>query len=286
MDMKSNKNKLTLTLMGAGGFAGRVILNNLVQTDHNLLICEISSKAIKDIENRGLTVTHMEEAVPQSDFIIMAVPDKLLGKISHDVVPRMKSGSTFMLLDPAASYAKEIALRDDCTFVVVHPCHPSLFSEYKTAEELSDKWGGVAAKQDIVIALIQGSEKNFQLAKKLARQMFAPVENAYRVTVEQMVLLEPAMVEVIAHPCIIVMKKAMEEVTSMGVPEEVVRSFMLGHINEAMWGIFNDADTISQAAFKAIDYGMDRLIKKEWRKVFDEDSIKEVLWIMLHSDEA
>ena len=47
---------------------------------------------------------------------------------------------------------------------------------------------------------------NFQIAEVIAKQMFAPVEKAYRVTVEQMVLLEPAMVEVIAHPCIILMK--------------------------------------------------------------------------------
>jgi hypothetical protein len=259
--MKSDQKKLTVTLMGAGGFAGWVILNNLVKTDHNLLICEISPKAIEKIKGKGLSIIAMEEAVPLSDFIIMAVPDRFLGKISHNVVPRMKSGSTFILLDPAAAYAKEIALRDDCTFVVVHPCHPSLFSECKTAEERSDKWGGAAAKQDLVIALIQGIEKNFQIAEDISMQMFAPVEKAHRVTVEQMVLLEPAMVEVIAHPCIIVMKEAMQEAIKRGVPEEAVRSFMLGHINEAMWGIFNDTDTISQAAIKAIDYGMERLEK-------------------------
>ncbi|UCB44931.1 MAG: NAD(P)-binding domain-containing protein [Spirochaetota bacterium] len=283
--MNRNQKKLTITLMGAGGFAGSVILNNLVKTDHNLLICEISPKAIEKIVQKRLSITAMEEAVPESDFIIMAVPDRLLGKISHDVVPRMKSDSTFILLDPAAAYAKEIALRDDCTFVVIHPCHPSLFSEYTTKEELSDKWGGVAARQDLVIGLIHGTEKNFKIAEQLSRQMFSPVDKAHRVTVEQMVILEPAMVEVVAHPAIFLMKEAMEEAINRGVPEAVVRSFMLGHINEAMWGIFNDDDTISQAAFKAIDYGTEKIIKKDWKKVFDEKSIKEVLGIMLHPDE-
>jgi ketol-acid reductoisomerase len=283
--MKRDEEKLTITIMGAGGFAGTRILNNLVKTDFNLLICEISPKGIEAIEERGLEVTAMEQAVPESDFIIMAVPDRLLGKISHDVVPRMKSGSTFILLDPAAAYAKEILLRNDCTFVVVHPCHPTLFGEYTTPEELYDKWGGVAANQDIVIALIQGTEENYQIAEEISKCMFAPVEKAYRITVEQMVLLEPAMVEVVAHPAIFLMKEAMEEAMKRGVPEEVVYSFMLGHINEAMWGIFTNNDTISQAAFKAIDYGTERIIKEDWRRVFDERSIKEVLQKMLHPNE-
>jgi len=283
--MKRDEEKLTITIMGAGGFAGTRILNNLVKTDFNLLICEISPKGIEAIEERGLEVTAMEQAVPESDFTIMAVPDRLLGKISHNVVPRMKSGSTFILLDPAAAYAKEILLRNDCTFVVVHPCHPTLFGEYTTPEELYDKWGGVAANQDIVIALIQGTEENYQIAEEISKCMFAPVEKAYRITVEQMVLLEPAMVEVVAHPAIFLMKEAMEEAMKRGVPEEVVYSFMLGHINEAMWGIFTNNDTISQAAFKAIDYGTERIIKEDWRRVFDERSIKEVLQKMLHPNE-
>jgi len=77
----------------------------------------------------------------------------------------------------------------------------------------------------------------------------------------------------------------MREAIKRGVPEEVVYSFMLGHINEAMWGIFTNNDTISQAAFKAIDYGTERIIKEDWRRVFDERSIKEVLQKMLHPNE-
>ena len=286
MHGKNDKERITVTIMGAGGYAGTRILNNLVKEEYDLLVCEVSSKCIETFMERGLSVTAMEKAVPQSDFVIMAVPDALLGMISREVVPQMKNGSTFILLDPAAAYAKEIALREDCTFIVTHPCHPPLFAEYTTPEERADRWGGVAAKQDIVIALIQGTEENYRDAEGLSRQMFAPVDKAFRITVEQMVLLEPAMVEVIAHPLIFLMKEAMDEAVKRGVPEEAVYSFMLGHVNEAMWGIFTGNDTISQAAFRAIEYGTEKIIKKDWRGVFNEESIREVLRRMLHQRES
>ena len=55
----------------------------------------------------------------------------------------MKKGATFILLDPAAAYAREVALRDDCTFVVTHPCHPAIFYEQDTPEARADMFGGV-----------------------------------------------------------------------------------------------------------------------------------------------
>jgi hypothetical protein len=281
-DKKNVREHITVTIMGAGGYAGTRILNNLVKEEYDLLVCEVSKKSIEELARKGLSVTVMEEAVPKSDFVIMAVPDALLGRISCEVVPQMKSDGTFILLDPAAAYAGGVALRDDCTFIVVHPCHPPLFAEHKTPEEYADRWGGVAAKQDIVTALIRGKKKNYRAAEELFRRMFAPVENVFRITVEQMVLLEPAMVEVIAHPLIFLMKEAMDETVRRGVPKEAVYSFMLGHVSEAMWGIFTGNDTISQAAFSAIEYGTEMIIKKDWRKVFDEEHVVEVLHKMLH----
>ena len=52
-----------------------------------------------------------EDAVPDGDFIIMVVPDAVLGKISPDVVPKNKENATFILIDPAAAYADEVLLR-------------------------------------------------------------------------------------------------------------------------------------------------------------------------------
>jgi hypothetical protein len=272
----------TVTIMGAGGKMGLRILNNLVKTAYNLLLCEVGERGIRLIEEKGLSVTAIEEAVGQSDFIIMAVPDAILGKISQDVVPLMKAGATFILLDPAAAYAEEIALRDDCTFVVTHPCHPGLFTEQETPEAKADMFGGVAAKQDIVIALLQGKDEQFQMAEQICRQMFAPVVKAHRITVEQMAILEPAMAEVVGASCATLLKEALDEAVRCGVPEEAASAFMFGHLKIMLAIVFKSTNPFSDACYRAIDYGIENIFKENWRDVFKKEAIQEVLDRMLH----
>lgn len=280
--MAIDERNTTVTIMGAGGKMGLRILNNLVKTAYNLLLCETGERGIKSIEEKGLSVTAMEKAIPQSDFIIMAVPDAVLGKISQDVVPRMKAGATFILLDPAAAYAEEIALRDDCTFVVTHPCHPGLFTEQETPAAKADMFGGVAAKQDIVIALLQGKEEHFRIAEQICRQMFAPVVKAHRITVEQMTILEPAMAEVVGASCATLLKKALDEAVRCSVPEEAASAFMFGHLKIMLAIVFKSTNPFSDACYRAIDYGTEKIFRENWRDVFKKEAIQEVLDRMLH----
>jgi hypothetical protein len=280
--MARNEKNTTITIMGAGGKMGLRILDNLVKTSYNLLLCEVSERGIASIEAKGLSVTPMDEAVGQGDFIIMAVPDAVLGGISQEVVPRMKSDATFILLDPAAAYAEEIALRDDCTFVATHPCHPGLFTEQETPEAKADMFGGVAAKQDIVIALLQGKEEHFRTAEHICRQMFAPVVKAHRITVEQMAILEPAMAEVVGASCATILKEALDEAVRCGVPEEAASAFMYGHLKIMLAIVFKSTNPFSDACYRAIDYGTERIFKENWKDVFKKEAIQEVLGRMLH----
>jgi len=280
--MAIDEKNTTVTIMGAGGKMGLRILNNMVKTAYTLSLCEVSERGIEEIEEKNLLVTPMEEAVPQSDYIIMAVPDAVLGKISQDVVPAMKADATFILLDPAAAYAEEIALRDDCTFVVTHPCHPSLYREQETPEAKADMFGGVAAKQDIVIALLQGKEHHFKVAEQICKQMFAPVVKAHRITVEQMAILEPAMAEVVGASCATVLKEALDEAVRCGVPQEAAEAFMFGHLKIMLAIVFKSTNPFSDACYRAIDYGTEKIFKENWRDVFKPEAVQEVLDLMLH----
>jgi len=280
----NNEEETVITIMGAGGKMGMRILNNMVKTRYMLRVCEKASKGIQMIEEKGLSVMEMEDAVPESDIVIMAVPDAVLGAVSQDVVPSMKKGATFILLDPAAAYAKEIALREDCHFIVTHPCHPGLFTFQETPEARADMFGGVAAKQDIVVALLQGAEEKFLEAEKICRLMFAPVVKAHRITVEQMAILEPAMVEVVGASCVTLIKEALDEAIRHGVPEEAATAFMLGHLKIELAILFKSTNPFSDAAYRAIEYGSKKLFKENWKEVFEEEAIKEVLQHMLHPD--
>jgi D-apionate oxidoisomerase len=122
----------------------------------------------------------------------MAVPDRLIGKIAHDVVEKVRPGTAFIVLDAAAPHAGEMPARKD-TYFVTHPCHPPIFNDETGEAAKKDFFGGIAAKQHIVCALTQGPEEHYRLCEEVARLIYRPVMDAHCGTVEQIAILEPAL---------------------------------------------------------------------------------------------
>ncbi len=277
---------MRVALIGAGGKMGTRIANNLLKQPVELLLCEKGEAAITRLAERGLAVTPAEVAVPRADTVILAVPDALILSVSAAIVPLCRAGATVILLDPAAAIAEEVTRRADLHYVVCHPCHPPLFGEQETAEARKDFFGGVAAVQDIVIALMQGSEEAFAEAEALCRLMFAPVATAHRITVEQMAILEPAMAEVVAASAAVLMREALEEAVKAGVPREAATAFMLGHVQIPLAIVFGAISSpFSDAAKVAVAYGTERIYRPDWRKVFETDEVRAVIRRMLHPEE-
>lgn len=276
-----------VAMIGAGGKMGTRCTNNLIKENYKLLLCEKGEAGLKKLRAKGLKATPTEEAVGAADIVIMAVPDVLLSSIAQKLVPVLKTDATMILLDPAVPYAGGIPMREDVTYVVTHPCHPALFREQKTPEARKDRFGGIAAVQDIVIALMQGSEENFNRAKSLCCKMFAPVDRCYRVTLEQMAILEPALSEVIGCAAATILKEAVNVAIDYGVPKEAARSFMLGHINIALAIVFGaiEAD-FSDAAKVAVNVGKDWVFKSGWKKVFQPEMVLKAIDFMLHPEKV
>lgn len=190
-----------------------------------------------------------------------------------------------ILLDPAAAYLREVAMRDDCTFVIAHPCHPTLFGEQDSFEAYNDFFGGIA-KQDIVIALLHGNEENLKTAEKICMDSFAPVERCHIITVDHMVILEPIAAEIVAGSAAALMKEALEEAVRRGVPEEAARAFMLGHIRILLAILFGTTEhRPSEAATGAIKYGRGRIIKEDWREIFRNGEMRKIIYDILHDKE-
>lgn len=277
--------RMTVTILGAGGKMGSRITGNLLKKNYNLLLCDKGEAGIKKIIEKGLQPVENEKAVPVSDVVIMALPDSKIGEVSKVIVPIMKSGAILITLDPAAAYIGELVLRDDCTFVVTHPCHPPLFREQETKEAQRDYFGGIAAKQDIVIALLKGDEEKFRKAQAICEEMFAPVEKCYRITLDQMAFMEPAVVEVIGATCAYIMKQAVDEAVNYGVPQEVAESFLLGHIHVLLAIYFQKIpSSVSDACKIAVQYGTQSVFREDWKKVFQPETIRNVVNRMLHPE--
>ncbi len=276
----------TITVVGAGGKMGGRATDNLRKLPYTLLLCEKHDAAAQRVRDKGLAVTPADKAVPASDFVIFAVPDARMAGVTREIVPLMKKGATAILLDPAAAYNGEVHLRPDCAFVVTHPCHPPLFGEQETPEARKDFFGGILARQDIVVALHRGSDRDYAAAEKVCREMFAPVVKAHRITVEQMAILEPAMAEVVGAAAATLIRQAMDQAIALGVPPEAARSFMLGHTQIPLAIVFGEIGSpFSDAAKIAVKIGFEKVIKPDWREVFKPEVIRSTIHRMLHPEE-
>lgn len=277
----SGDNRLTVTVIGAGGTAGSFIVDKLLKRNYNVLLCE-KGGGVARLRERGFKTTEAEEAIPVSDIIFMAVPDDKIGEVSNVVVPIMKKDAVMILLDAAAAYIGDVSLRSDCTFIIAHPCHPQLFQEQETSEAYRDFFGGTA-KQDIVIALLQGKEENLKVAEKICREVFAPVINCYILSVDQIAVLEPIASEIVVGAASYLMKEALNEAVKLGVPEDAAKSFLLGHIRVLLAVLFGESShRISKAAENAIKYGCRRILKTNWREVFNCKEMKSVVRKILY----
>jgi hypothetical protein len=263
-----------IALIGAGGKIGCRITDNLRHMQFDVRYIENGRAGIENLEKRGLSVTPVGDGVEDADFVILAVPDRLIGKIAGEIVPVLKQGCLVITLDPAAGYGGAIPKRNDIAYFIVHPCHPPVINDETDPDAKMDFFGGIKAKQNIVCALLQGSEQDYSTGERIARGIFAPVMNAHRVTVEQMVMLEPAMAETVTLTLMFVMMEAMEETVKAGVPREAARDFLLGHININLGILFGYCDArFSDGAMKMVERAKKALLQPDWKDVFKPDSI-------------
>ena len=266
----------TITLIGAGGKMGCRITDNFLKTSYNVHYLEVSPKGLDNLRQRGVSVSNQDTAVPEADVVILAVPDVIIGQVAREVVPRMKAGALLMTLDPAAPLDDQLPQRGDIGCVIAHPCHPSVFNWEPSEKSFRDFYGGISAKQAIVVALMWGAENYYPLGVEISAAMYAPVSRVHRVTLEQMAMLEPALVETLAQTCMEVVKEGHDRLVSAGVPKDAVRDFVLGHLRIQIAVLFGEVNgTFSDAAYKISKRAKPVLFKEGWQKIFELEDIRE-----------
>jgi len=275
----------TITVIGAGGKMGMRISANLQHSAYQVFYCENSPQAQQQVTAQGRELSDAASVVPLSDVVILAVPDIVLGKVSQSVVPQMQSGAVLLTLDPAAAYANLIAQRDGIEYAVAHPCHPSVFLARYTKEERADAFGGVAAVQHVAAAWESGSAEQKAELSKVISVMYGPVDQVHWVTVTQLAYLEPTLVETVACMVGAFMKEALDEtVKHSGVPEEAAKAMLYGHIQIALAVAFRATNPFSDACMIAMEYGREKIIKPDWKQIFDQQELDKVIARMLKID--
>ena len=265
----------TIALFGAAGKMGTRISRRLRErSDYHTLYVEAGEAAQNSLRQRGFEPFPAEMAAAQADVIILAVPDRILGKIAHQVAPQMKAGAMLITLDPAAPYAGELPERGDISYFVCHPCHPPIVNDETDPEARMDFFGAIKAKQHVVCALMQGPEEDYERGVEVIRAVFAPVMTAHRVTVEQMAILEPALSETVVLTCMVIMTEAIEEAVKRGVPRAAARDFVLGHMNVNVGILFGYIDAqLSDGAKMAVSRARKSIFQPNWKDVFKPEKV-------------
>jgi ketol-acid reductoisomerase len=266
---------MKITLVGAGGKIGRRLTDNFFKSRYTMHYLEVSAEGIEALERRGIAVSSQEHAISEADVVILAVPDTSIGPVARDIVPSMKTGALLMTLDPAAPLDNQLPRRDDIGCVVTHPCHPSVFNWESTEEAFRDFYGGVSAKQAVVAALMWGDENAYEKGVEVARAMYAPVHSVHRITLEQMAMLEPALVETLSQTCMEAVKEGYDRLVAAGVPENAVRDFVLGHLRIQIAVLFGEVKGgFSDAAYKISRRAKTMLFREDWRRLLDPEDIR------------
>jgi D-apionate oxidoisomerase len=265
----------TIALVGAGGKMGCRITDNVKSGADKIHYLEVNPAGIERLKQRGVTLSLEAEALPNADVVILAVPDVAIELVSRNVIPQLKPGALVMLLDPAAPLDGKVAHRGDLGYFIAHPCHPSVFNWEPTEEAFRDFYGGISAKQSAVCALMHGDENVYALGVDVTRAIYAPVKAIHRVTVEQMAMLEPALVEMLSQTCIEMVKEGYDRVVAEGVPAAAARDFILGHLRIQIAVLFGEVNgTFSDAAWKISARARPIIFREHWQRIFDMDDIR------------
>jgi hypothetical protein len=268
-----------IALLGAGGKMGVRLASNLKGSPYEVFHVEVSEEGRQRLKTIvGADCVERDAALGEADVVIMAVPDRLIGKIAHSFIDAVKAGTAIIMLDAAAPYAGELPNRTDVTYFVTHPCHPPIFNDETDPAAKNDFFGGVMAKQHIVCALMQGPEEHYALCESIARTIYKPVMRSHRCTVEHIAIMEPALSETIGATLCLALREATDEAVRRGVPRQAAVDFMLGHLNIELAIAFEafPEGKFSDGALYAIDQARPQIFREGWlERIFDPTAVKK-----------
>ncbi len=269
----------TIAILGAGGKMGLRTGDKLrAHGAYEVLSIETGEAGRAALADRGVIPQAAEEALPNAEALILAVPDRVIKDVAPAVIPTLPPGALVISLDPAAAFAGIIPVRPDLAYFVTHPCHPPIFHGETSPEAQTDYFGGIAARQSVVCALHAGPEEAYAEGEAIASVMFAPILRLHRITVEQMAFLEPGVVESTTSSLILACKEALDEAVKFGVPEEAARDFVLGHLQVQLAVIFGFAPfPFSDGAYKAIEIAKSRILRDDWKEPMTLHAIREAV---------
>src|SRR5215470_8087650 len=124
---------MNLTLLGAGGKMGsRLIANLRPRSEYSIDYVEISDTGRKRLAEQQIEPVEVRQAISRAEVVILAIPDASIGKVTHQIVPKLRPHTMVFGLDPAAAYAEVMPIREDLTYFIGLPLSRWRFSNRRS----------------------------------------------------------------------------------------------------------------------------------------------------------
>jgi predicted dinucleotide-binding enzyme len=82
-----------IALLGAGGKMGVRLATNLMGSRFEVDHVEVSEEGRQRLKSAvGVDCVDQDQALAGADVVVMAVPDRLIGKITHSIVDKVRPG--------------------------------------------------------------------------------------------------------------------------------------------------------------------------------------------------
>lgn len=279
---------VSVAILGSGGKMGYRVTRKLVDAGYDVRAVEIGDAGRQRLAEANIPAMDAAQGVKGAQVVVLALPDNVIGKVAAELSPMLAAGTMLLILDAAAPYADDLPKdRPDLTYFVGHPCHPPLFNDETDWDARRDYHGGIA-RQSIVCALMQGPEEHYGLGEEICRAMWSPIIKAYRISVEQLAILEPGLSEMVAMPFVDTMVEAVDECEKKyGIPREAAMDFLIGHLNVeiAMW--FGYSPKVpSDAALRLMRFAKSVVVQPDWRDALSPAKVKEASELIVYGEGA
>jgi hypothetical protein len=269
---------IQLALLGAGGKMGCRVVDHLHHhPGYRLLPIENADAGLANLAARGFQSVPPATALPAADVVVLALPDRVLGRVAHEVVPQLRPGTLVVTLDPAAACAGELPRPARTSRISsVTPVIPASSSTSRPRPKSTTS----SAARTRASRLSARSPKDRRSTTNSANESPATSTRrwtrSHRITVEQMAILEPTMAEVCGIALVSALREAMEEAIRRGVPRAAAEDFMAGHIKVPLGIAFERVRfPFSDGARLIAEYGRQRLLRPDWKQVFEPERVRE-----------
>ena len=193
---------MKIALIGAGGKMGVRLANNLKTSSYDVGYVEVSEAGRKRVkEATGADCVPLEAALAGAEAVVLAVPDTAIKAGLRRIVPQIAPGTILVTSTPRRPMPATCPSARTSPTSSPTPAIRRSSTTSSTAGARNDHFGGIAARQAIVNALMQGPEEHYAVGEEIAKTIWAPILRSHRVTVDQMAMLEPGLARRYARRC-------------------------------------------------------------------------------------